>query len=409
MTAQGVQVTYFCSETSESIKQAVQDAGAVLRQPSPSKIETEDRMVLAFCSTTPSLIEDLRALEPLPDVIIYDPFYPFAVVVSEVLKIPRVAMIVNTGPGCSAPFESPESDAMMKSARNWFQDNYSVDIFQFGIPLCSFYSNTLNIALTDEAFFDGPKEGKQRELFGDVPFDCVGSLVDPKNARRPPMADFPLDTIIAARDAGKKVVLLSLGSEVTGSLWDRPFPGPAAQINDDGTEVDGKTLCKMTGKDVAEFVWKVAFEALGGDENLLVVMVTGGKEAALEGVPRPSNFLCFAKVPQLEVLPLCSAFITHGGMGSTMESFVFHVPVIVVPVFGDQVSNADNASKLKLGFGFRYPLKSLTAGALKESVSALLESGPENTYKVAVEAFASKMDPSRTAAKAINRIFSVVK
>ena len=33
-----------------------------------------------------------------------------------------------------------------------------------------------------------------------------------------------------------------------------------------------------------------------------------------------------AVVPQLELLPLCDAFITHGGMGSVME--VRHRPLV---------------------------------------------------------------------------------
>ena len=56
MTAQGVKVTYYCTEDGESIRQSVQDAGAVLRPISGSKLETDDRMVQAFCENIPFVL-----------------------------------------------------------------------------------------------------------------------------------------------------------------------------------------------------------------------------------------------------------------------------------------------------------------------------------------------------------------
>ena len=43
------------------------------------------------------------------------------------------------------------------------------------------------------------------------------------------------------------------------------------------------------------------------------------------------------------MLPLCDAFVTHGGMGSVMEALLHRVPLAVIPVFGDQIWNADRA------------------------------------------------------------------
>lgn len=38
-------------------------------------------------------------------------------------------------------------------------------------------------------------------------------------------------------------------------------------------------------------------------------------------------------------------FITHGGLLSTMESLQFGIPLIAIPVFGDQPSNARRSEK----------------------------------------------------------------
>jgi len=290
--------------------------------------------------------------------------------------------------------------------RTWLQKWYDIDLFDFGIPMSSWYSQTLNVVLTSEEFFEGPVNDKQRQLFGHAPFHCVGSLVDPSSTTRPPVKDFPLDAIESACAAGKKVVLLSLGTAITGLMWARPCPD--TKSNDDGTQVAGKTLAQMTGNEIANFIWKIAIDDLGGAEDLVVVMAVGEQPGVLESLSLPSNFYAFRSLPQLDVLRFCSAFITHGGMGSTMESLAFRVPVVVIPIFGDQVANAENAARANFGFSFRYPLATLRAGALGKAVQDVLDSSADNVYRAAVQAFVTKMEGKGGAAKAIERILTVV-
>jgi len=404
MTGQGIQVTYFASDDSPVLKEAVLAAGAQVREyRRDSAVVSDDRLAAALCPFVPPLLEDLRALQPPPSVLVYDPFYPVPLVAGQVLAVPAVALVLNTGPGCTVDMETAAYAEMFQATRKWLQDTHDVDVFQFGIPMSSWYSPVLNIVLTSEEFFEGPADEKQRQKFGHLRFECVGSLVNPKTTSRPPMPGFPLDDIKAAQCAGKKVVLLSLGSAVTSILWTRPCP--LTQGNDDGTEYSGKTIGAMTGKEISHFVWKTAFDALGDNEDLLVAMVTGEHEDALEGLSLPGNFLAFAAVPQLEVLPLCGAFITHGGMGSTMEALAHEVPMVVVPVFGDQMSNADNAAKLGIGLSFRYPLRTLSVATLGESVRSLLQSGPESPFRIAAKAAAAKMSDGGGAKTAIEHIF----
>ena len=42
-------------------------------------------------------------------------------------------------------------------------------------------------------------------------------------------------------------------------------------------------------------------------------------------------------------------------MCAVMESVVYHVPMIVVPVMGDQPDNARNVEKLNMGAGWPEP------------------------------------------------------
>ncbi|XP_047994958.1 UDP-glucosyltransferase 2-like [Leguminivora glycinivorella] len=63
----------------------------------------------------------------------------------------------------------------------------------------------------------------------------------------------------------------------------------------------------------------------------------------LEETPEnvPKNVHIFSFVPQQSVLahPNCILFITHGGQLSTTEALHFAVPILGVPVFGDQFRN----------------------------------------------------------------------
>ncbi|GMT15914.1 hypothetical protein PFISCL1PPCAC_7211, partial [Pristionchus fissidentatus] len=56
-------------------------------------------------------------------------------------------------------------------------------------------------------------------------------------------------------------------------------------------------------------------------------------------------------MPQVDILahPRLSAFITHGGMGSTQETALRGVPGIFVPIFGDQPRNAGMMEHNRLG------------------------------------------------------------
>lgn len=69
-----------------------------------------------------------------------------------------------------------------------------------------------------------------------------------------------------------------------------------------------------------------------------------------ENFQLPDNMLLLPMVPQLEVLKRASVFITHCGMNSTGEAINYAVPVVGIPLSGDQPYVAYRiCDELKLG------------------------------------------------------------
>jgi MGT family glycosyltransferase len=63
----------------------------------------------------------------------------------------------------------------------------------------------------------------------------------------------------------------------------------------------------------------------------------------------PANFEVRQWIPQLRVLSQASAFITHAGMGGTIEGLYHGVPLIAVPQAAEQFLNAARIEELDLG------------------------------------------------------------
>lgn len=297
-----------------------------------------------------------------------------------------------------------------------------------------FYSPAQNLVTTIDALYSPPAAKHQLERFGHFPFKCVGALVDVQVKRIENAGDgtgvpslsladtteqhqssllagefstcqLSLDAIRQVRSAGKRAVLISLGTVATGRMWNTTLP---AWGNDDDREPGTRRMWEYSGKEFCQFVYRQCFEAFGSDPNLLVVVAMGSNgQEALEGLPPvPPNFVLRPSVPQLELLPLLDGFITHGGANSTHEALALGMPLVVVPVFGDQIYIADTMARCGAGFSFRYPLRTLHAASIRSALEATMQ--PENGHRAAAEQLSKQLAEAGGVAAAVESILDFV-
>lgn len=113
---------------------------------------------------------------------------------------------------------------------------------------------------------------------------------------------------------------------------------------------------------------KAIFKALGRI-NLKVIF----KYDTDEVIPElPKNIRTASWLPQKEILahPNVKLFISHGGLGSIMESKYYGVPVLGIPLFGDQAGNV----KMAIGEGWALGLdiSELTEEKLLDHLNVIL-------------------------------------
>jgi UDP:flavonoid glycosyltransferase YjiC (YdhE family) len=130
---------------------------------------------------------------------------------------------------------------------------------------------------------------------------------------------------------------------------------------------------------IADALYAAVFEATA-ELPARVLLTLGQRDADIEALgPVPPNLQVEAWVNPADVLPGASVAVSHGGFGTTLEAVATGVPLVVVPLFGDQPDNARRVEAVGAGVvvwpeGADESMRSgLDPGALRDAVATVLE------------------------------------
>ncbi|XP_039481622.1 UDP-glucosyltransferase 2 [Drosophila santomea] len=163
-----------------------------------------------------------------------------------------------------------------------------------------------------------------------------------------------------------------------------PLPQDIAEILDSSSQgaiflsFGSNTKSYMVKPEIVTIIFKVLS---GLKENVI------WKWEDLENTPgNASNIFYRDWLPQDDILPHPNTklFISHAGKNSVTESLYHGVPMVVLPIFGDQPLNA--ALLVNSGYGVSLDLQTLTEDAFREAINEVLEN---EKYTLAVRKFSA--------------------
>ncbi|XP_068619916.1 UDP-glucosyltransferase 2-like [Battus philenor] len=128
-------------------------------------------------------------------------------------------------------------------------------------------------------------------------------------------------------------------------------------------------------------------------------------EEDLPGAPKNVHILKWAPQQSILAHPKCVLFITHGGLLSTTETIHFGVPIIGIPVFGDQFINVDVA--VHKGFAKQVKLSYSVVEDLKLAIHDIL-SDPKYTARVKELSFIYHHRPTSPGQELVHWVEHVV-
>lgn len=179
-----------------------------------------------------------------------------------------------------------------------------------------------------------------------------------------------------------------IGAREVDGVWQRPADGlPVALV----------AMGSWAYENQAPF-FRQCVEAFDGLPWHLVLAVGGVVREADLG-PLPPNVQVKAWVPQLSVLAEASAFVSHGGMNSVMESLSLGLPPLVIPRTGEQALIGDRVAEL--GLGRTLASADVTAATLR---STLLDLADDQETRRRAGEFAARLAAGDGAARAADRL-----
>ena len=127
-------------------------------------------------------------------------------------------------------------------------------------------------------------------------------------------------------------------------------------------------------------------------------LITTGPAVDPAVISAPPNVTVTRWVRHADVLPHCSAVITHGGHGTVLKALIAGVPLVVVPLGRDQPDNA--ARVVHAGAGTRLRKKA-SVSALRAATARVIE---DPRYRAAAGRMASRLAAERDDNLAVDEL-----
>jgi len=367
-----------------------------------------------------------------------------AVQAAKILEIPIVSLLTTAGPGSMAKAlqemvqmngqsveelqEITKLFAPGNASRKRYEEMYGVKLRAddglepIGV-MDAIIDSTLTLITTCQDLQD-PSTREMDEAYAGATFETVGPLLDVQGAVRAAGHKFqghqpvhvigsdPLGRLRKARAANRRVVLVSMGTVITGDSADWGWHvKPRAGATGERQGFSGRELCQAA--------WAGAFDAFGAfgdDADLapLLLVALGPQAEALGNLKVPDNALCLPVLPQVDLLKVgVDIFLTHGGQNSFTESLSQGVPMVICPGFADQPVNARKAVDMGVGLQVERLVPSdgeeaEAAEAYRNSVrAALLEVDAEPRFAAAASGCAARLRAAGGVPRAVELILGV--
>ncbi|MEE3960168.1 glycosyl transferase [Bacillus cereus] len=312
----GEEVIYYCVEKYRS---KIENAGALFRpyenfilqidmvKRMSRQIDSQElllHMVKSMDKIIEIILEEVKEEEY--DYVIYDNNFAVGWIIAEVLQLPKISscttfaitkkmastLMKNHG---EENKKSPSYQEVMYIFKKW-EDIYGITLNERqNVMTCP---GDITIVYTSKLYQPNVEEFDDSYIF-------VGTSIAQRK---------DVDTFSLEQEKGNKLIFISMGTVFN-------------------KQPDFYYTC---------------FEAFR-DSPVTIILAVGEQNDISQLGNIPSNFKLYNYVPQLDILQHTDLFITHGGMNSSSESLYFGVPMLVIPVMGDQPIVAQRIEELEAG------------------------------------------------------------
>jgi hypothetical protein len=193
---------------------------------------------------------------------------------------------------------------------------------------------------------------------------AIGAQLDPSGQQLERETAFTLfPASLEAPDAGAGPIKRFRAARGAPSPFSDFWPGR------DGPFVYVTLGTVMGNMDESKSLFNVVLE---GVRNLPIrVLLTIGKDLPVDALGElPPNVHVERFVPQDDVLPHAAAVVFHGGSGTMLGVAAAGVPMVVVPMFADQPSNAERIATV--GAGLALPKSGATPDSIRQALSRVI-------------------------------------